>query len=389
LTLAIHLRDDGFMDACNHYRFRIPFEEMRKRISGGFFDWAPAGKVREWALDKSSSARPTDYDLILLPRHRPMPYGWAGELDKAEIPQGMIAGLQQLGIDDLGHSYLLDLVRVWKRTTCMVGEYDDDYFTASRDLRYEHYDLLHSMLRELNAVTVSTPYLRKVVNKVAPGVPVYILPNCVPWTEWQDQEKWEFWEDRVVIGLTGSKTHYDDWKVVQDVIPQILKDHTHAAFLLAGFSPDYMEGIEDEFPDQVVIHEPVRYEDYPSLIRQADIVLCPVDPDDEFNWSKSAIKAVEGMAAGRTLSNGKSGGGVPIVSDTDYYRRAVGGDKRGRTVDHTPEAWHSAITELLLDHDTRDRLAVRGHQWCGQNRAIENQWHHWWNCYRDIYRRKR
>lgn len=389
-VLAVHLRDDGFMDGCNQYRFRIPFEELRRRVPNGFFDWAPMQKVREWAKS-ALPVRPTDYDIVLLPRHRPLPYHRAGEADKSaeELPEKVRHYMGQLNLDPTD-SHLINLVRMWRGVSVMVGEYDDDYFSGARLLEYEHYDLLYRYLQELSAVTVSTTHLRTLVQRFAPGLPVYVLPNCVMWREWQGHERWpDFWHGRTVIALTGSSTHYHDWQVLAGVIPSILGKYPDAAFMLAGFVPDYLEGIEKQFPEQVAIMEPVQYEHYPALIRQADIVLCPVDPEDEFNQGKSALKAIEGMAAGRPLSNGRAGGAVPITSDLDYYKKAVGGKKRGLVVDHTPESWRIAIEQLLENRGERERLAFRGHRWAYQNRAIETQWHLWWHAYRDIYRRSK
>lgn len=400
-TLAIHLRDDGVMDGCAQYRFRIPFEELRRRVMGSIFDWAPIKEVRKWSeggdpyeMVRGDDGRfyrkrrllPTDYDLFLLPRYRPDPYG-EGEWEA--IPQWVKDKLAGIGVELTGKSHLIDLMRVMRGTVKMVMEYDDDYFTGSRDLQYDTYDLLHEFMQEVDAYTVSTPYLRGLVQQFAPGKPVYILPNVVNWGEWQGHERIpEIEEDRIVLGLTGSATHEDDWKVLEDVLPRILKEHGEVVYMAGAYLPDYLKPINDQFPDQFMYHPPVDYMNYPAMIRQSDIVLCPVQPDDLFNHGKSAIKAIEGLAASRPLDNGRMGGAVPITSDLYYYRRVTGGNKRGLTIEHTPEVWYDAITSLIKNKDLRMRMAQKGRAWVLKNRAIENQWHLWWQAYRQIYRRK-
>jgi glycosyltransferase involved in cell wall biosynthesis len=380
-ALAMHLRDDQILGGCEHYRFRIPFEELR-RHTDGFFDWASVSKVREWA-QSNSFVKPTDYDLLLLPRHRPLPY------EEGEVPEQLFERAEEAGFHLERKSHLLDLVRLYKPFQSIVLEYDDDYFTGSRDLGYDYQELLHRLLNEVDAVTVSTPYIRDLIHRYAPGIPVYVLPNLVNWEEWQGWDRWDHWpEGQIVLGLTGSSTHYFDWHVLGKVLPRVLAEHENVSLLMAGFEPDYLENLKVDFPERVVINTGVPYEQYPGLVRQADIVLCPVLPDDEFNLSKSAIKAIEGMAASRVLSDGKSGGAVPITSDLPYYRKVTGGDKRGLTVEHIEEAWYAAITKMVEDNKLRERLARKGHVWVHNHRSIERKWSLWLDAYREINRRK-
>jgi glycosyltransferase involved in cell wall biosynthesis len=378
------------MDGCNHYRFRIPYEMIRKRVDGAYLDWAPISKVREWAMDPRASIRPADYDMFILARHRPLPY-----IDDAEIegiPDSLWESISKAGIELERESHLLDLVRVLKAKQCVVAEYDDDYWTGSRDLGHKYPELTRKLLSEVDAVTVSTPHLRKITQRYAAGTPVYILPNSVMFSEWQGHERWDFWEeDAVVLGLTGSITHGKDWEVLEDVLPRVLKENGNVALLLSGFVPDYLKPLLDKYPGRVFAQDHfVDYMKYPAIVRQADITLCPVDPEDPFNWAKSGIKAIEGMAAGRLLSNGKTGGAAVIASPLDYYKRVVGSrNKRGIIVEHTPESWYQAITLLVKDRGRRERYGKKGRAWVYTNRAAENTWPLWWNAYQEIYRRKR
>jgi hypothetical protein len=106
--------------------------------------------------------------------------------------------------------------------------------------------------------------------------------------EWQGWERWKRWDPEwTVLGLAGSITHYDDWIVLKDVLPRIMREHGNVAFLLQGFIPDYLENVVGQYPSRVYADEYFRdYNEYPGVIRQSDITLCPVDPDDKFNLAK-------------------------------------------------------------------------------------------------------
>ncbi len=397
-VLAVHLRDDG-MGGCENYRVRIPYEQIRERIKGGVADWTSVGMARKWASGQlGMRTRPTDYDIVVWPRHRPLPYGVPDhdgsptpDLQTVQRELGPAAG--QLGITLEGKSGLLDLIDIWKRKAAVVLEYDDDHHTGSRHFGgYEYDELVVELMRRADAITVTTPYLRRICLQAAPDVPVYTLPNCVCFGEWQEWARWTRWpEDYVVLGLTGSTTHGKDWQVMEAVLPRILKDHGNAALLLQGFVPDYLKPLICKYPERVYADDAFRsYEEYPMVVRQADIVLCPVIPDDKFNLAKSNIKAVEGLAAGRPLSIGGVGGATPIMSPLDYYREVAGNGHRGIVIkDHyDADRWYDAISALIQDKERRERYGRAGWKWVKKNRSIEAQWHLWWDAYRAIYRRK-
>jgi len=375
------------MGGCEHYRFRIPFEEIRRRVPGTFLDWMPIDKAREAAVDPNVRAKPTRYDMLLLPRHRPIPYGATENETGDQTPsleelEPMLDQVEQsLGIKLARESHLIDLVDILRTKQSVVLEYDDDYFSNSRDLKYDQYDLLHKLMAKVSAVTVTTEYLRSLYQKFAPGVPVYILPNVVNWDEWQGHSRWDIWpQDAVVVALTGSPTHETDWRIMESVLPKVLQNHKEVHLLIGAYEPEYLSPLRDQFPDRVHYNEPVPYHQYAEVVAQGDIILCPVRPDDNFNLGKSAIKAIEGLAAG----------GVPVTSDIFYYNRVTGKNKRGLTVPHYEVgAWCDAIAKLVTDKPYRERLLRKGQSWVRTNRSIDQTWSLWWNAYREIHNRRK
>ena len=398
-VLAVHTRDDGVMGGCENYRMCVPFRQIREQVDGSIADWVSMKAARRWCAGQLGlRTRPTDYDVIVWTRPMPLPYG-ARDGDGNPTPSYPVVRRQlgdvarQFGIELEGKSHTLDLIDLWKRESAIVLEYDDDH-TGSRQLaNYEHYELVGELMRRADALTVTTPWLRQRCLEAAPDTPVYVLPNCVHFGAWQEWPRWKRWPERyIVIGLTGSVTHYDDWLVLGTALPQIMRDHGNVALLLQGFVPDYLEPLLAQYPDRVYADDKFRvYEEYPSVVRQADIVLCPVVPEDAFNQAKSGIKAIEALAAGRPLASGGVGGAAPIVSPLNYYREVVGhGSHRGITIKdhHNADEWYDAIATLVTDQEKRERYGRLGWNWVRKNRAIETKWRLWWDAYRDIYRRK-
>jgi glycosyltransferase involved in cell wall biosynthesis len=120
------------------------------------------------------------------------------------------------------------------------------------------------------------------------------------------------------------------------------------------------------------------------VIRQFDVVCCALDPNDIFNKSKSAIKALEAMAAKRRLPCGKFGGAVPVCTDMSVYRRAVNHGHNGLLVDN--DQWYAALKKLVTDRSYTTRLSVQGHNWVRRNRDIAQGWKLWESTYRRMCR---
>jgi glycosyltransferase involved in cell wall biosynthesis len=187
--------------------------------------------------------------------------------------------------------------------------------------------------------------------------------------------------DGVTIGLSGSTTHYHDWKVLKDVLPQILSNDYGfpVRLMLTGFHPDYFR----ELPDTDYI-DALPYQQYVEMVRASDIVLAPVDPEDAFNYSKSPLKALEGMGATRYISTDVPAGAAVIATDTVTYNTAIKAGKTGLLVKHTPEMWYNAIDSLLRNELLRTQLQLSAHAWVWKHNDISKRWLDWQSAYRQI-----
>lgn len=251
----------------------------------------------------------------------------------------------------------------------IVYEVDDDYTN-------KHRHVVDGLSIEVAAmadfITVTTNMLGETMKKET-GRPYYVLPNCVDEELWDGTpRKGEKLEYKTVIGLTGSKTHYDDWIVLKDVLRTVLNENYDAHLLLMGFHPDYFEGMESTSYIQ-----PMQYIQYSQVIQSCDIILAPVDPNDGFNLGKSPIKAVEGQMAGAAV----------IATKNPIYKLAVKDQRTGLLVNHDPESWYNAITLLVNDYELRQRLAKSGQAFARKTYSMQKKWKLWDSAYSDMLKK--
>lgn len=227
-------------------------------------------------------------------------------------------------------------------------------------------------------VTVSTAYLAKRMEKVI-GYRPSVLPNQIYFPWFKDASlKTERINKQFTIGFVGTSTHYEDWKYPVDALRRLAAKYPDIIIGVAGYIPDYLKHL----PNSAAFH-PVPYQDYPGLMRQFDVVCCALDPDDEFNKCKSSVKALESMAAGRVLSNGKVGGAVAVCTDMPVYRRTVNNRSNGLLVSN--DNWFDALELLIRDRQTYNKISMRGHKWVEANRnMITTGWRKWAKVYRQV-----
>lgn len=351
-VLALFARKrEGYehMGACEIYRVSIPLHFLETQDKRWVVSWTHLVEdIVEMHLAQAISWA----DLIVLPRW------WFEKEHESEAIQ-----------------FISDLSRTFDKR--MIYECDDDYTNQYREV-HRGGDTSIKAAQACDAITVSTPYLGKLMQK-ATGKETHTLPNCIDPRHWDAFAEGKRMYDGLVIGLAGTKTHYHDWKVLQNVMPGILADYPDTRLLLGHLHPDYFDALPE---DRVIRHPGEPYQYYPGLIRQMDIVLAPVDPEDRFNWSKSAIKAIEGMASKRRV-NGKWGGAAVVATDTTIYRRAINNGSNGLLTEHTEEGWDQALRQVIEDEILRRKLQVNGYRW-SRNRHIQNNWKLWRNAYNSV-----
>jgi len=248
----------------------------------------------------------------------------------------------------------------------------DDYRRIGDGERVRH------TAKHSDHVTVSTPYLAARMQPII-GYTPSVLPNHIDFPWFRDTSmKAERNKPNFTVGFVGTSTHYNDWKYPVDALVKLAEKHPNIIIGVAGYVPDYLQGIRNG-----MAIEPVPYSTYPCVIRQFDVVCCSLDPYDEFNKCKSAIKAIESMAAGRKLNNGRVGGAVPVCTDMPVYRRVVNNRNNGILVDN--DEWFAALDRLVTDRAFYNKLSERGHKWVAKNRDMNlTGWRKWAAVYRRV-----
>lgn len=285
-------------------------------------------------------------------------------LARLYLPDGKIDQVQDF----------FDIIR--KMGKKVVYETDDDY---SNDYRAVIPGDAMSVAKACDALTVTQPYLAEnILARIGP-MPTFSLPNMLDPMVWkQGTVPRKVSADTLVIGLSGSTTHERDWRVLETVLPAIIEKHPTVRFSIAGYHPDYLQGLENV---EYLFGFP--YVQYAEYVRQCDIVLAPVDPDDGFNLGKSPIKAVEGMGAARLVQN-RFGGAAVIATDNPIYRQAVTSGKDGLLVDFTPSAWFDAIDQLITEPTYRQEMQVAAYKTAWKKWDISKGWTLWNEAYRKI-----
>jgi glycosyltransferase involved in cell wall biosynthesis len=242
----------------------------------------------------------------------------------------------------------------------------------------------------IDAITASTQILADRMSDIG-GRPAYVIPNYLPLRWFRKASYMQKTEDgfcrrtrqhpdTLNLMMVGTPTHDEDWRVINDLILDLLNDYANLRVIFAGHKPEYAANHER------VSHLPPRqYAAYPSMLFEADIVCAGIDPDDPFNHAKSAVKALESWAAKRKLEDGSTGGAAIIATDSVVYRDVVEDERNGLLVPHTHEGWNQAIRKLIEDETLRHSLQRRGYSDVAKY-SLSKHYRKWVSAYKRIRR---
>ena len=333
--------------AVDMYRITLPFTYLNNKNSGMQCGWMPMQDAAQ-----------------LL---------YAGNTE-AVFGNNIIVLARPIADDMEGTKEFISALRV--RGAKVVYEVDDDYSGLNREPEEGRTCL--PLATEVDAITVTTKPLAKLMSRLSGGRPVYIVPNAIEfeWFAKAARTAERKFPDRLTIMLAGTRTHKLDWKVLQTVVPKLQANYPEAKFLVAGYQYEYMDDWDFEFMS------PVHYSQYPAMLAQADILCAPLNPDDQFNASKSPIKAIEGWSAARRVGK-KQGGCAVIATDSVVYRGTVQNRHNGLLVKHTPEAWYEGLSKLIEDTHLRQKLQVEGLK-DAHHYDIATRWVDWHQAYTSI-----
>lgn len=248
----------------------------------------------------------------------------------------------------------------------VVVDYDDDYTNEHRKV----HDGALPDFSPYSAVSVSTPHLAGIMKGLGANV-VHHKNGIVP--ELMDAGRYLRVIKGLCVGLTGSASHKTDWLPAEQALLELVDEGLPITVFVSGYVPPSLKGkknvvtMRDLMPgvDRDDFFVPLN--SYGGIHANIDILLCPVDPKDKFNWSKSNLKAIEGMASRRDVG-GKPGGSCVIATggDLPIYKDAVIHEKTGLLVENHDDVseWKAAIARIAMNVELRNKLQTAGHQLC-------------------------
>lgn len=367
MKVSAYIKTDG---ACDLYRAVQPITML------GQYTDCQAALINLWD-NEDTKATKLDADVLIFPRI---------------VDEGMIVTIK--AFQSMGKK--------------IVVEYDDDLFNVSpfsphyRDHGTKEYHIklpngeLYPMWEEgknldiktnikrsasfkkilaiADMVTVTTPHLAKVYEPYNRNV--VALPNCVDMDIWQSLPLKEV--DEIRLFWAGGSSHYEDWFLLRDVIPIVMKKYPKIKLVLLGMKWEAtLEGISE---DRIEYHPWIPTPAYPykTAILNPTIGLIPL-VDNEFNRCKSSIKWLEWGALG-----------IPcITSNVSPYKEIATEDNGIYIENNSPSSWIEGISLLVEDSILRAKIGGIAKRYVEDNFDARKNVHLWKDAYESLLEEER
>jgi glycosyltransferase involved in cell wall biosynthesis len=256
----------------------------------------------------------------------------------------------------------------------LIYETDDNIFAAGGnkfEFSPEMYEgLTHDAMKDsalkamdmASLITVTTPVLAKAMYELTGHPNIKVLPNYVPEALLRLQRNTN--RRKLTIGWQGGHSHKYDLDLIVNPVNNVLRRHKKAEFHVMGKCEDKFTAVRHT--PWMLVDRSYKY--YRSI--DFDIMLIPL-LEDEFNRSKSPIKAIEAMALG-----------IPVIcSDHEVYRGTVIDGVTGFLVQ--PDEFEDKLELLANDDELRWSMGKNARA-IAQNYTIEGNWDKWDAVYKEI-----
>ena len=227
-----------------------------------------------------------------------------------------------------------DIKELWK-----------DGFNIDLKKNRERLDTIKFCLESVDMVTTTTEILGNVLRNYNENI--RILPNCVDLSRWRKLPLKE--TDEIKLFWSGGWSHYEDWFLIRDVIPEVMRRYKNVKMVVMGF--DFFAKVNDLPRERFEFHDWEHVQAYPlqCSIISPDISIIPLR-DTNFNRCKSSIKWVEMAAMG-----------VPsVVSFVSPYMEMGPLSQKDNAVfiqNNDKDAWIEGISRLVEDAELRKEIA--------------------------------
>ncbi len=241
-----------------------------------------------------------------------------------------------------------------------------DAFMSEQSLK-----AMYNMLTMADGLTVSTEYLKKQLKNFNKNIAV--LPNCLDMIKWEryrasrEKVQAEKTDNKIRIGYAGSTTHFLDFRILKNVLPEILRRNPNVILKLIGC--DWRVIFKEEFKgleNQVEVVPWVDLENYPYSLTDIDIGLAPL-ADTNFNRCKSNLKWLEYSTMG-----------IPTVASGVEPYKCIRDGVTGILVNSTSHRiWVREIQGLINSRVKRELIGAQARAHVVEKYDINKTWPEW------------
>lgn len=214
-------------------------------------------------------------------------------------------------------------------------------------------DHMHRGFERVDAITVSTPYLKHLYERFNPNITV--LRNVLDWDMWSGvTPQYEVNRDKVRIGYMGVFGYRTgDLEVLRPVVRPFLLKHPEVDFVA---STEPVHDFLDVPKEQRVTTGEVDFRSMrlPEITAVMDVGLVPL-VENGLNQGKSHLKGLEYNACG-----------IPfIASPTESYKEYWCDEGRNGFLAMDANDWRARLEELVASKETRVQMGRAGREKAG------------------------
>ncbi len=235
---------------------------------------------------------------------------------------------------------------------------DGFVFDIERNLR--EMKIRHQLIRECHGATVSAPSLASYFRDVIGQKNVYVYPNTVVPSDYEQIEVVRKDPECVRILWQGSESHYVDWYPLREALKEITDKYPQVKWVIYG---QWFDWVHDFIPDDRIEHHnwsPYQQFKLKRGLLNADINLCPL-ANNPFNRCKSAIKWYEASIWDKPEAT--------LAARVEPYKEIEDG-VTGLLYD-TPAEFVQKLSTLIENVELRRTLGENAKKWVLDNRTPE------------------